>query len=115
MTSQSDRGKTANFRRRGQQIDDTPPRSLHTLWHVRQRPGPDPIPKLKEAVAAAIVARLDGWTQPMAAELLRCTQARVSNLRTGRLERFSLQKLIRMAARLHATIRVDMQWPRRLP
>jgi predicted XRE-type DNA-binding protein len=51
----------------------------------------------------------------MAAELLRCTQARVSNLRTGRLERFSLQKLIRMAARLHATIRVDMQWPRRLP
>jgi len=78
---------------------------------VRQRPGPDPIPELKQAVAAAIVARLDGWTQPMAAELLRSTQARVSNLRTGRLERFSLQKLIRMAARLRATIRVDVQWP----
>ena len=73
---------------------------------------PDPIPDLKQAVAAAIVSRLDGWTQPMAAELLRTNQARVSNLRRGRLENFSLQRLIRMAARLRATVRVDIQWPR---
>jgi predicted XRE-type DNA-binding protein len=75
------------------------------------RRAPDPIPKLKQEVAAAIVARLDAWTQPMAAELLCSTQARVSNLRTGKLERFSLQNLIRMAARLNAEVRVDVRWP----
>ena len=70
----------------------------------------DPVPALKEAVVRAIVDRLDGWTQVNAAELLRTDQPRVSDLRNGRLHRFSLEKLIRFAARLRADVTVDVRW-----
>lgn len=72
----------------------------------------DPIPALKRHVAAGVVAQLDGWTQPMAAELLRTDQPRMSNLRSGKLERFSLERLIRFAARCGATVSIEIAWPR---
>jgi len=72
----------------------------------------DPIPTLEEQVADAIVRRLDGWTQPMAAELLRTDQPRVSDLRRGNLDRFSLGRLIRFAARLHGTVGITIAFPR---
>ena len=75
-------------------------------------PPPDPIPTLKQQVASAIVADLAGWTQPMAAELLRTDQPRVSDLRSGKLDRFSLDRLIRFAARRGATVSIEIAWPR---
>jgi predicted XRE-type DNA-binding protein len=73
-------------------------------------PPPDPVPALKEAVARAIVDRLQGWTQVNAAELLRTDQPRVSDLRNGRLERFSLEKLVRLATRLRGDVTIDVRW-----
>jgi predicted XRE-type DNA-binding protein len=73
---------------------------------------PDPIPALKQQLATAIVDRLNGWTQPMAAELLRTEQPRISNLRHGRLERFSLEQLIRFATRIRADVSINVVWPR---
>jgi predicted XRE-type DNA-binding protein len=72
----------------------------------------DPIPALKHQIAAAVVAELDGWTQPMAAELLRTDQPRVSDLRNGKLQRFSLERLIRFAAQRGATVSLEITWPR---
>ncbi len=73
---------------------------------------PDPIPALKEEIAAALVERLDGWTQPMAAELLGTDQPRVSDLRNGKLTRLSLEHLIRFATRMRATVSIEILWPR---
>lgn len=74
-------------------------------------PTPDPIPALKQQVAAAIVERLEGWTQPMAAELLRTDQPRVSDLRNRKLQRLSLEQLIRYATRIRAAVVIDIAWP----
>ena len=71
---------------------------------------PDPIPALKRHVASAIVTHLEGWTQEMAAELIRTDQPRVSDLRKGRLERFSLERLVRFATRLGADVTVAVTW-----
>ena len=71
---------------------------------------PDPIPALKQQVAADVVAQLRGWTQPMAAELLRTDQPRVSELRNGKLERFSLERLIRFVARRGGTVSITITW-----
>ena len=72
----------------------------------------DPIPELKEALAQAITDRLTGWTQEMAAALIGIDQPRMSNLRNGRLERFSLAHLIRLLTRLGAAITLDLAWPK---
>jgi predicted XRE-type DNA-binding protein len=80
------------------------------MQHMRQ---PDPIPDLKRQVATSLVARLEGWTQAMAAELLRTDQPRVSDLRNAKLGRFSLEQLIRFAARYRATVSIEISWPRR--
>lgn len=71
---------------------------------------PDPIPALKRQVAADVVAQLHAWTQPMAAELLRTDQPRVSDLRNGKLERFSLERLIRFAAHRGGIVSIDITW-----
>ena len=71
----------------------------------------DPIPALKHQIAAVLVERLEGWTQPMAAELLRTDQPRVSDLRRQKLERFSLEQLVRFATRLRASVSIDIGWP----
>jgi len=73
-------------------------------------PAPDPIPTLKQNVASAIVAHLEGWTQEMAAELIRTDQPRVSDLRRGRFERFALEQLVRFATRLGADVTVAVAW-----
>jgi predicted XRE-type DNA-binding protein len=74
-------------------------------------PRRDPIPDLKQQLAEAIVERLDGWIQPMAAELIRTDQPRISDLRRGRLERFSLEQLLRFASRLRGTVSIEITWP----
>jgi len=66
----------------------------------------DPIPRLKEQLRQAILADVGRLNQLVAAHMLRVDQARMSNIELGRLERFSLQKLIRLLARLNR--RVDL-------
>ena len=71
----------------------------------------DPIPEYKAVLARAITERLTGWSQEMAAALIGVDQPRMSNLRSGKLENFSLAQLIRFAARLGATVSLGVTWP----
>ena len=71
---------------------------------------PDPIPELKRQLAEDLVAHLEGWNQEMAAELIRSDPSTVSHLRSGNLERFSLQQLIRFIARRRATVSIEVRW-----
>jgi predicted XRE-type DNA-binding protein len=73
-------------------------------------PPPDPIPALKQQVAIAIVERIRVWNQFNAAELLRTDQPRISDLRNGNLERFSLERLIRFVARRGGTVSITITW-----
>src|SRR6476660_8381185 len=66
----------------------------------------DPSPRLKEQLAAEIVLLLRGGDQFLAAEGTGVDQPRISNLVHGRLDRFSLEKLIRILSRLGR--RVDL-------
>lgn len=71
-------------------------------------PRVDTVGAFKRQIAAAIVRALDGWIQVNAAELLRLDQPRVSNLRNGRLERFSLDQLVRLLARADASVELTI-------
>ena len=66
----------------------------------------DPIPALKEQLREAILAALGRKNQLVAARILGVHETRMSNIELGRLERFSLQKLIRLLARINR--RVDL-------
>ena len=70
----------------------------------------DPIPSLKQQLAAELVTRLDGWRLDYAAASIGTTSARVSNLRNGRLDQFSLERLIRFIARDHGEFTVQVKW-----
>jgi len=65
---------------------------------------------MKRAVAAAIVEKLGTWSGEMAAALLRTNQPRVSNLRNGKLDHFSLEQLIRMATRIHGYAYIEIRF-----
>jgi predicted XRE-type DNA-binding protein len=70
----------------------------------------DPVPALKVQLALEIVAALDGWSEGNAAAWLRTDCRRVSDLRAGRLRRFSLQKLIRLAATIGRRVDLTVTW-----
>ena len=70
----------------------------------------DPIPALKQRVAQIIVERLDGWSQVYAADFLGTNQPRMSNIRRGRLERFSLDQLVRHLAHIGGTLDLHVHW-----
>jgi predicted XRE-type DNA-binding protein len=67
-------------------------------------PWTDPIPALKRAAAEQIVALLDGWSAHQAAALIGTDQPRISDLRRGNLERFSLETLVRYLTRLRQRV-----------
>ena len=71
-------------------------------------PPTDTVDSFKRQIAAAIVRALEGWTQVNAAALLRLDQPRVSNLRNGRLERFSLDQLTRLLGRVDASVQLTI-------
>ena len=74
----------------------------------------DPIAALKRQLAQLIVERVAGWSQMDAADLLGTDQPRVSDLRHGRLERFSLDQLVRFVGRIDGAIELRVTWsPRR--
>lgn len=82
---------------------------------MRPEPLGDPVPDLKERFAREIVEVIEGWTQWNAALLLHTDQPRVSDLRRGKLERFSLEQLIRMLARINRRVDVTIVATRRFP
>ena len=49
-----------------------------------------------------------GWTQREAAKFFGETQPRISNLMSGDIERFSIDKLIKMLARAGLEVRVEV-------
>ena len=69
---------------------------------------PDPIPALKRAAAAALAQRISGWPSVDDAAALPGTQrAHVVDIRRGRLDRCSLETLLRYLVRAGA--RVDLR------
>lgn len=73
-------------------------------------PRADPIPALKENLARILVERLDGWAQVDVAEMLGTDQPRVSDLRNHRLERLSLEQLVRFTSRIFGDITLQVTW-----
>jgi predicted XRE-type DNA-binding protein len=74
---------------------------------------PDPVPALKRQLAEAILERLRGGSQLTIASRLGIDQPRASNLECGRLERFSLQQLVRFAARVDGEVTITVAWTSR--
>jgi len=68
----------------------------------------DPIPRLKEQLRQAILAALGRKNQSIAARILGVHETRMSNIELGRLERFSLQKLIRLLAGINRRVDVTV-------
>lgn len=66
----------------------------------------DPIPALKQRVANEILILTDGWTQANAAALIDGLQPRISELRAGRLNRYSLERLLRYLSSLGRGIEI---------
>jgi predicted XRE-type DNA-binding protein len=71
---------------------------------------PDALREMKQLIAAAIVARVAGWTQAYAATFLDTWQPRISDLRNQRVDSFSLDQLIRYAMRLDVVVRLEIEW-----
>lgn len=69
---------------------------------------PDPIPALKEQLGREIVAFFGSFDQFIAASILGVDQPRFSDLQRGRLERLSLQKLVRMLARIDRHVQLTI-------
>lgn len=70
----------------------------------------DPVPALKIQLADLIVQRIAGWTQVNAADLLKTSQPRVSDLRNGRLDLFSLEQLVRLVQRVEGFVQIHVEW-----
>jgi predicted XRE-type DNA-binding protein len=64
----------------------------------------DPIPQLKREVAAALAEELAPWSAHEAAALLGTYAQRIMEIRRGKLDRFSLEILIRYLARMNRCV-----------
>ena len=68
----------------------------------------DPIPELKRQAAEALVKELDGWNSHFMAATIGTDQPRISDIRRGRLHRFSLETLIRYLTRLSQRVELHI-------
>ena len=73
----------------------------------------DPIPALKRQLWHEILALVGGWEQYTAARAIGTTQPRMCNLKHGRLERFSLERLIRFLAQIEQSVEITVVGPAR--
>src|SRR5688500_16908840 len=74
----------------------------------------DPIPDLKEQLRREIVSLVGSWHQYVAAARLGIDQPRMSDLKRGRLERFSLEKLSRVLAHVAPSVASAVVGPTRI-
>ena len=58
----------------------------------------DPIPALKQQLVSALLSRLANLNVSIAARVIEVDDARMSDLRHGRIARFSVERLIRLLA-----------------
>jgi predicted XRE-type DNA-binding protein len=70
----------------------------------------DPVPEIKRQLAAQLVRVLDGWSQPIAADSIEADCATVSRLRNGRLERYSVDTLLRFLANVDRRVVFTLEW-----
>jgi predicted XRE-type DNA-binding protein len=73
----------------------------------------DAVPTLKQQLAQHLIGRLAGWSQAHAAVLVRTDQPRISDLRRGRLDRVSLEQLVRFLGRVGGSIELQVSWSSR--
>jgi predicted XRE-type DNA-binding protein len=73
----------------------------------------DAVPALKRHLAQQLVRRLEGWSQTDAAALVGTDQPRISDLRRGRLDRISLEQLVRLLGRVGGAIELQVSWSSR--
>jgi predicted XRE-type DNA-binding protein len=71
----------------------------------------DPIPELKRQVGLEVARAMSGSTVTDLAEFLGLDPPRISNLRRGKLTRFSLETLIRYAHRLRRCAQISFGPP----
>jgi len=64
----------------------------------------DPVPALKQQLAAVLVQQLDGFTTEIAGTRVGLTRERMGDLRNGKLDDFSLQRLVRCVHRFGGAV-----------
>lgn len=67
--------------------------------------------KARSEMMNAVVSEItrNGWTQEEAAEKLNVSQPRISNLKNGRMSKFSFEELMRMLSVLGFSFKFDYQ------
>jgi hypothetical protein len=71
----------------------------------------DPVPQLKRDAGVALAALLAPWNADDAAYMLGTDRSRVAELRRGKLDRFSLETLIRYLARMRKRVELRVSDP----
>ncbi len=78
--------------------------AVHERSYHERMPYSDPIPELKRQLGAAIAPLVTGWNADDIGAFIGTDRARISELRRGKLDRFSLETLIRYLDRLRRTV-----------
>jgi predicted XRE-type DNA-binding protein len=68
----------------------------------------DPIPALKRELGGELARLLSGWNNDDIACLIGTDRRRIPELRGGKLDRFSLETLIRYLARLQRQVQITI-------
>ncbi len=71
----------------------------------------DPIPALKRQLGAALAPLVAGWNGDDVAYVLRTDRSRIAELRREKLDRFSLETLIRYLTRLDSGVEITITPP----
>ena len=68
----------------------------------------DPIPALKQQLGDELVAHIGMWNQQVAASAIGTDQPRMSDLDRNRLDRFSLETLVRFLTRIDLRVEINV-------
>ena len=80
-------------------------------WHMPR--WVDPIPALKRQAADELLVVLGGFSQHFAASRINSTQSRVSDLRRGKLDTMSLERMIQMLTYARRIVELKISKPPR--
>ncbi|HUQ48962.1 MAG TPA: XRE family transcriptional regulator [Gemmatimonadaceae bacterium] len=69
---------------------------------------PDPIPDLKQQLRDDLIALIGKYDQYSAAGAIKADQPRMSDLQRNRLDRFSLETLIRFLTRVECRVEIKV-------